>query len=49
MYGAYLAVTDFASHAEPLRTTKTYDERRFLNLMNGDAIINKAQRYFEAA
>lgn len=48
-YGAYLAITDMASHAEPLRQTESYNERRFLNLVKGNEWVGRAQEFFKAA
>lgn len=48
-YGAYLAITDMASHAEPLRQTETFAERRFLNLVKGNESVMKAQEFFQIA
>lgn len=47
LYGGYMAVTDFASHAEPLRQSQTYEETRFFKLMEGAKIVSEAQKYFE--
>lgn len=46
-YGAYLALTDYVSHAEPLRMTQKGDENRFLKLTKGNDMIKKAMNYFD--
>ncbi len=48
-YGAYMAVTDLASHSEPLRQTSTASENRFFNLVKGNEWVGKAQEYFRLA
>ena len=36
------AVSDFATHSEPLRKTPNYKENIFLKTMNGNELIDKA-------
>ena len=36
------AVSDFATHAKPLRETATYKENLFLKTVEGNALIDKA-------
>ena len=43
------AVSDFATHAEPIRRTKNYDENLFLRAVEGDAMVNKAYKMVLAA
>lgn len=47
-YGALLALTDFNTHGEPIRITKNYEERRFLDMTKGNKLVNKAIEYFKA-
>ena len=35
-------VSDFATHAKPLRETATYKENLFLKTVEGNALIDKA-------
>lgn len=43
------AVSDFATHAEPIRRTKNYNENLFLRAVEGDAMVNKAYKMVMAA
>ena len=44
------AVSDFATHAEPIRRTKNYKENLFLKTYEGNPMIDKAyQMMMEAA
>ena len=43
------AVSDFATHAEPIRKTKTYKENLFLRTVEGNALIDKAYKMLLAA
>lgn len=43
------AVSDFATHAKPLRETKQYQENLFLKTMEGNPLIDKAYRLVNAA
>ena len=43
------AVSDFATHSEPIRRTKNYDENLFLRAVEGDAMVNKAYKMVLAA
>ena len=36
------AVSDFATHAKPLRETATYKENLFLKTVEGNALIDRA-------
>lgn len=38
------AVSDFATHAEPIRRTKNYDENLFLRTVEGNPLIDKAYK-----
>ena len=43
------AVSDFATHANPIRKTKNYDENLFLRTVEGNPMIDKAYRMVLAA
>lgn len=43
------AVSDFATHAEPVRKTKNYKENLFLRTADGNAMIDKAYKMVLAA
>ena len=43
------AVSDFATHATPIRRTKNYDENLFLRTVEGNPMIDKAYRMVLAA
>lgn len=43
------AVSDFATHAKPLRETKNYQENLFIKTMDGNPIIDKACKLLMAA
>lgn len=43
------AVSDFATHAEPLRRTANYKERLFARTIDGNAMIDKAYQMLNAA
>ena len=43
------AVSDFATHAEPLRRTANYKENLFVRTMDGNAMIDKAYQLVCAA
>ena len=43
------AVSDFATHAEPIRRTKNYDENLFLRTVEGEPMIDKAYKMVLAA
>lgn len=43
------AVSDFATHAKPLRETKQYQENLFLKTMEGNPLLDKAYRLMAAA
>jgi len=38
------AVSDFATHADPLRKTKNYNENLFLRTIEGNPLIDKAYK-----
>ena len=46
-YGLYLGITDMASHYSPLRDTKTFAERRFLDIAKGHEFVNRSQEYLQ--
>ena len=43
-YGLYNAVVDVANHMPPMRKTRNWRENRFVRVVEGDAIIHKAQK-----
>ncbi len=43
------AVSDFATHADPIRRTKNYDENLFLRTVEGNPMIDKAYKMVLAA
>lgn len=43
------AVSDFATHAEPLRRTANYRENLFIRTMDGNPVIDRAYQLVEAA
>jgi len=43
------AVSDFATHAEPIRRTKNYRENLFLKTVEGNPMIDKAYQMACAA
>ncbi len=43
------AVSDFATHAKPLRETSNYKENLFMRTMDGNAMIDKAYQMAKAA
>lgn len=43
------AVSDFATHAKPLRETKNYKENLFLKTMEGNALLDRAYKIVTAA
>lgn len=43
------AVSDFATHAEPIRRTKNYNENLFLRTVEGNPVIDKAYKMALAA
>ena len=40
-WGVINAMADYVSHAEPARHTASFDERRWLSLVDGDSLMNK--------
>ena len=38
------AVSDFATHADPIRRTKNYDENLFMRTIEGNPMIDKAYK-----
>ncbi len=43
------AVSDFVTHSEPLRLTKSYKENLFMNVIDGHALMDKAYELIKAA
>ena len=43
------AVSDFATHADPLRKTKNYNENLFLRTIEGNPMIDKAYKMVREA
>ncbi len=48
-WGMYNAVADFVSNAEPLRQTKTLNQWRMNNFMDGYVMLDKAQKILQVA
>lgn len=48
-WGMYNAVADFVSNAEPLRRTKTLNQWRMNNFMDGYVMLDKAQKILQVA
>ena len=48
-YRFICAVSDFATHAKPLRETASYRENMFGKTMEGNPLIDKAYELIEAA
>lgn len=48
-YGFVNAVSDFATHAEPIRKTKTHSENCFLRTVEGNPLIDRAYKMVLAA
>jgi phage/plasmid-like protein (TIGR03299 family) len=46
-WGVYNAFGDFASHIQPLRLTKTYQEKLFTSFIDGNKILKAAQEAIE--
>jgi phage/plasmid-like protein (TIGR03299 family) len=46
-YGLYLGITDMASHYAPLRDTRTFAERRFMDIAKGHEFVNRSQEYLQ--
>jgi phage/plasmid-like protein (TIGR03299 family) len=42
-WGLYNSVVDVVNHMPPLRKTKNWEENRFIRVVNGDPIIQRAQ------
>lgn len=43
------AVSDFATHAKPLRRTANYNENLFMRTMDGNPMIDRAYQLVKAA
>jgi phage/plasmid-like protein (TIGR03299 family) len=43
-FGAFNAIADYRSNAEPKRKTKTYDEAKMERFIDGDPVLNQAQK-----
>ena len=43
------AVSDFVTHADPIRKTKSYNENLFLRTIEGNPMIDKAYKMVRAA
>ena len=46
-WGVYNAFADFASHVQPLRMTKTYQEKLFTSFIDGNKFLKSAQEAIE--
>jgi hypothetical protein len=42
-WGAYQAIADYRSNAEPKRKTETYAESKMARFLDGDDVMNHAQ------
>jgi phage/plasmid-like protein (TIGR03299 family) len=42
-WGAYSAIADYRSNAQPKRRTQTYADRKMANFLDGDPLMNQAQ------
>lgn len=49
VYRFLMAVSDYVDHAEPIRRTKTWRENRFMNIVDGNAFMDKAKLLCAAA
>lgn len=47
-WGLYNAVADFVSNGEPMRKTKTYEERKLANFFDGYSLLEKSQQILSA-
>lgn len=47
-WGMYNAVADFVSNGEPMRKTKTYEERKLADFFDGYKLLNTAQQILSA-
>jgi phage/plasmid-like protein (TIGR03299 family) len=43
-WGAYQAIADYRSNAEPKRRTATYTDSRMATFLDGDSVMNEAQK-----
>ncbi len=46
-WGTYNAFADFVSHVQPLRKTKTYQEKLFASFIDGNKLLKSAQEAIE--
>jgi phage/plasmid-like protein (TIGR03299 family) len=46
-WGCYLALTDFVSHVQPARMTKTYKENLWASFMDGNKMLEQGQKAIE--
>jgi len=46
-WGAYLALTDYVSHVQPVRMTKTFKENRWASFMDGNKMMEAGQKAIE--
>lgn len=44
-WGLYNAVSDFATHMTPLRNTATYAERKFMDVVDGNKMLQQTQDF----
>ena len=43
-WGVFSAIADFRSNGEPKRKTKTYGEAKMARFIDGDEVMNQAQK-----
>ena len=48
-WGLYNATADFVSNTKPVRTTKTYREKLFASFLDGNVVLQQAQKILMAA
>lgn len=46
-WGAYLALTDYVSHVQPIRMTKTFKETRWASFMDGNKMLEAGQKILD--
>lgn len=46
-WGVVNAITDYVSHSEPLRKTDSFNEKRFLSVVEGHKLVDKVTNYLK--
>ena len=46
-WGTYLALTDYVSHVQPVRMTKTFKETRWASFMDGNKMLEAGQKILD--